>query len=318
MRAMPEITRDLDAAVARLRSGQLVALPTETVYGLAADAANPEAVAQVYALKRRPSHNPLIVHLAEAAAADAWAAELTDRAVRLMAAFWPGPLTLVVPARPDVPRTITAGQPTVALRQPDHPVALAVLQRFGGALVAPSANRYMGISPTTALHVAAQFAGEDLLIVEGGSCRVGLESTIVSLLPDAPARLLRPGMLSRERIEAILGEKLQDSAAGIRVPGQHRRHYAPTTPAWRFAGSDPGRRDAPRVGWLFCGEPFTVTGPRLDLGAAPDNYAQGLYEALYHLDQLDLTAIMVQLPPDTPAWLAVQDRLRRATAPLVD
>ncbi|MFU8815670.1 MAG: L-threonylcarbamoyladenylate synthase, partial [Pseudomonadales bacterium] len=202
---MPTITDDPEAAAARLRAGGLVAVPTETVYGLAADARNPSAIAAVYALKGRPVSNPLIVHVADADWLPDWAVEVPEAARDLIAAFWPGPLTLVLTARADVPGIVTADQDTVALRQPDHPLCLTLLRLFGRAVVAPSANRYMSISPTTAEHVARQFPDSDLLILDGGPCRVGVESTIVSLLTDEPPpphqprllrpRLLRPGLL---------------------------------------------------------------------------------------------------------------------------
>jgi L-threonylcarbamoyladenylate synthase len=234
-----------------------------------------------------------------------------------MAAFWPGPLTLVLTARPEVPAILTAGQDSVAIRQPDHPVCLELLGRLGRAVVAPSANRYMSISPTTAEHVARQFADTDLLILDGGPCTVGVESTIVSLLPDEPPRLLRPGMLGRARIEEVLGCALTiGSESTVRVPGQHERHYAPGLPAWRFTTAAPDRRADPRVGWLLCGTSLRVAGPVIDLGSDPLVYARRLYAALYRLDHDDLDGICVHMPPDTEPWRAVRDRLRRATLPL--
>ena len=193
-------------------AGELLALPTETVYGLAANARDDQAVAKVFALKGRPASNPLIIHLASAEQAQDWAREIPAAARQLMDAFWPGPLTLVLPAHAHVSRTITAGQDSVALRVPAHPLALDVLRRFGGGLVAPSANRYMSISPTCAEHVAQQFADSDLLILDGGASAVGLESTIVSLLENDPPRLLREGMLSAAQIEAVLGAPLLHGA----------------------------------------------------------------------------------------------------------
>jgi L-threonylcarbamoyladenylate synthase len=311
---MPTITRDPEAAAARLRAGGLVAIPTETVYGLAADARNPEAIARVYALKGRPASNPLIVHVADAAWLPDWAVEVPPAARDLIAAFWPGPLTLVLTARADVPRTVTADQDTVALRQPDHPLCLTLLRMLGRALVAPSANRYMSLSPTTAEHVALQFADSDLLILDGGPCRVGMESTIVSLLPDEPPRLLRPGMIDRPAIERVLGTALATDAHGaVRVPGQHERHYAPGTPAWRFDSADASARANPRFGWLLCGSALAVAGNALDLGHEPDEYARRFYAALYRLDHADLDGILVEMPPDEERWRAIRDRISRAT-----
>ncbi|WPC04219.1 L-threonylcarbamoyladenylate synthase [Pseudomonas benzenivorans] len=314
---MPEFTTDLDLACAHLRAGQLLALPTETVYGLAADARNAEAVARVFALKGRPSSNPLIVHLAEASQAADWAASIGPDAQRLMARFWPGPLTLVLPAADWVPRSITAGQDSVALRVPAHPLARRLLERFAGALVAPSANRYMSISPTCSAHVAQQFAETDLLILEGGECRVGLESTIVSLLPGQAPRLLREGMLAAGEIEALLGQPLNRGSEGaVRAPGQHHRHYAPGTPSWRFRQLPQEALDDPACGWLWCGQARPSAGPALDLGADPADYAQGLYAALYRLDALGLQRLLIQSPPADEAWAAVSDRLARASTPL--
>ena len=314
---MPTLTTDLDLACARLKAGELLALPTETVYGLAADARNEAAVAKVFALKGRPSSNPLIVHLAHASRTGDWAAEVPSAAQRLMDAFWPGPLTLVLPARADVSRAVTAGQNSVALRVPAHPLARQLLERFGSGLVAPSANRYMSISPTSPAHVMQQFADSDLLILDGGPCAVGLESTIVGLLPGEPARLLREGMLSASQIEAVLGEPLARGEAGeLRVPGQHHRHYAPGTPTQRFQQVPTMALQDPRCAWLWCGAAQPSVGPALDLGADPERYAQGLYAALYELDNLGLDRLLIQTPPPGEAWAAVHDRLARASRPL--
>lgn len=314
---MPTLTTDLDLACARLKAGELLALPTETVYGLAADARNEAAVAKVFALKGRPSSNPLIVHLAHASQTGDWAAEVPSAAQRLMDAFWPGPLTLVLPARADVSRAVTAGQNSVALRVPAHPLARQLLELFGSGLVAPSANRYMSISPTSPTHVMQQFADSDLLILDGGPCAVGLESTIVGLLPGEPARLLREGMLSASQIEAVLGEPLARGEAGeLRVPGQHHRHYAPGTPTQRFQQVPTMALQDPRCAWLWCGAAQPSVGSALDLGADPERYAQGLYAALYELDNLGLDRLLIQTPPPGEAWAAVHDRLARASRPL--
>ncbi|MEZ5557962.1 MAG: L-threonylcarbamoyladenylate synthase [Pseudomonadales bacterium] len=310
---MPHITHDVTAAVARLRDGGLVAIPTETVYGLAAEAANPAAVAAVYALKGRPATNPLIVHVADPAWLYDFARDVPALALRLIERFWPGPLTLVLPARDEVPRAITANQDSVALRQPAHPLCLAVLRGLGSALVAPSANRFMSISPTTAAHVAHQFAGEDLLILDGGPCTVGLESTIVSVLPGHAPTLLRPGMLDVQSLEAVAGTAIvRHGQADVRAPGQHRRHYAPRTPTQLFDEAQAADTRNPRVGWIFCAAPFAVAGPALALGSEPDGYARRLYDALYQLDAADLDLLLIQRPPARDAWRAVTDRLQRA------
>lgn len=310
----PVLISDIDQACERLRAGGLVAIPTETVYGLAADACNLDAVARVYQLKQRPVSNPLIVHLADWSDVHHWVRSLPAPAERLMKAFWPGPLTLVLQAAEHVSPVITGGQGTIALRVPAHPVARTLLSRFGGALVAPSANRYMSISPTTPEHVARQFADEDLLILEGGPCRVGLESTIVGLLPEDVPRLLRYGMLSVAELESVLGLPLAFGSKGdVRVPGQDHRHYAPSCPAWRFATAPADALADPRTGWLWCGQTQPSAGPALDLGHEARAYAKALYDALYQLEQQQLDRLMIAMPPDTPAWAAVHDRLGRAT-----
>lgn len=309
---MPLITDDIGLCAERLRDGHLLALPTETVYGLAADARREDAVRQVFRLKGRPTTNPLIVHLHTAEQAREWVTEITPQAQYLMDSFWPGPLTLVLPARADVLRCVTAGQDSVALRVPAHPAARELLRTFAGGLVAPSANRYMSISPTSAEHVAKQFAHSDLYILDGGPCQVGLESSIVSLLPGDSPRLLRRGMLSRMRLQEALTEHLLDSNGDVRVPGQHHRHYAPTTPALGFQQAPSAALDDPKHGWLWCGQAQSSQGPALNLGSDPERYAAGLYAALYQLDALGLERIYIQLPAQQEAWAAVHDRLARA------
>lgn len=310
---MPRITRNLLECADRLRSGSLVAMPTETVYGLAADARQDAAVKQVFALKGRPATNPLIVHLEDAAQATEWASAVPTAARALMTAFWPGPLTLVLPARDDVSRLVTAGQDSVALRVPAHPTARALLGAFGGALVAPSANRYMSISPTCAAHVAQQFADSDLLILDGGRCQVGLESTIVSVLEGDRPRLLRTGMLGQSALEAVLDQPLADRDGGLRAPGQHHRHYAPGTATLAFREAPTEALASADCGWLWCGRAQPSQGPALDLGAEPEIYAAKLYAALYELDALGLSRLYIQLPPADAAWAAVHDRLARAS-----
>ncbi len=312
---MPSITTDLDRCVQQLRSGNLLAMPTETVYGLAADARNSEAVAKVFQLKQRPDSNPLIVHLADASQASNWASHIPAQAQVLMDACWPGPLTLVLPARDDVLRSVTAGQDSVALRVPAHPVARALLQAFGDGLVAPSANRYMSISPTSAAHVARQFAESELLILDGGACQVGLESSIVSLLPGDSPRLLRHGMLGQARLEQILGQALENRPGSVRAPGQCRRHYAPGTPTSSFSELPRPQLDDPDCGWIWCGQAHPSRGPAVDLSGDPERYAAGLYAALYQLDALALRHIHIQLPPQSAAWAAVHERLSRACEP---
>lgn len=319
-----------DALIARavelLRAGQLVALPTETVYGLGADALNPAAVARLFALKGRPAEHPLIIHLPPEAPLEDWADEVPPAARALAAAYWPGPLTLILPRRPRVPRIVTGGQDTVALRVPDHPLALALLRAFGSGIAAPSANRFGHISPTTAAHVRAEFGDEIPLILDGGACRVGLESTIVDLTRGAPV-VLRPGAITAQDIDRLLGTapgSLLDIQAGPargaapRAPGLLQRHYAPHTPAELVASAAlPGRLaelavQGHSVGVLGLGHKAPQTG--IALPPDPAAYGHGLYAALRTLDRCGYARLLIETPPQDDAWQAVNDRLRRAVA----
>ncbi len=285
----------IPAAVDILRRGGLVAFPTETVYGLGADATNADAVGRIFAAKGRPATNPLIVHVASAAIAKRYATDWPADADRLAAAFWPGPLTIVLPRDATIADAVSAGRGTVGLRVPDHPLALALLAAFDGPVAAPSANRANAVSPTTADHVRAELGGRVDLILDGGPCGVGIESTVVDLTGPRPA-LLRPGGVSREKVEAVVGPVavVHGSAAS---PGQGSRHYAPVTPAVRF---EPGEPVPPGAVVLRC-------------GADPVAYARNLYASLRDLDRRGAAAIYVEMPPDTPPWAAVRDRLARAT-----
>ncbi len=297
----------LDRAAAILRAGGLVAFPTETVYGLGADACNGRAVARIFAAKGRPRFNPLIVHLADAQAARALV-EWSDAAEALATRFWPGPLTLVLPLLPDSPLSplVTAGLPSLALRVPAHPLARALLARFGGPVAAPSANPSGRISPTTAAHVAAGLSGRIEAILDGGPCPVGVESTILGLT-DTP-RLLRPGGLASEEIAAALGQPLAPSGPGISAPGQLASHYAPAAPM---------RLDATEK---LPGERLLGFGavPRADLNLSPagdlTEAAANLFAMLHRIDD-GSTAIAVSPIPETGLGRAINDRLRRAAAP---
>jgi len=299
---------DIDRAIALLRAGGLVALPTETVYGLAADATNGTAVAGIYAAKDRPSFNPLIVHVGDVDRARQFA-HWTDSAEILASAFWPGPLTLVLPLRPDagLSALVTAGMDSVALRVPAHPVAQTLLGRSGLALAAPSANPSGRISPTTADHVLAGLGGRIAAVLDGGACGVGLESTIVGLT-GAPV-LLRPGGLPAEAIEAALGHALDRAqpGAGITAPGQMTSHYAPGAPVRLNAA-------APGPGEVFLG--FGDMACDLNLSQSGDlvEAAAHLFGHLHRLDAMG-RPIAVAPIPDTGLGLAINDRLRRAAAP---
>jgi L-threonylcarbamoyladenylate synthase len=310
-------------AAAVLRRGGLVSFPTETVYGLGASALDAAAVQRIFAAKGRPAHNPIIVHVADAAGATAVAGEWPATAALLAERFWPGPLTLVLPGRPEVPEVVTAGGPTVAIRVPAHPVARALLEAAAIPVAAPSANRSAGLSPTRAEHVLGDLEGRIDLLLDGGPCPGGIESTVLDVTT-APPRLLRPGLVSREELEALIGPVLVGAVPAegpLPSPGLLRRHYAPRTPLWCVPA--PSRelvlalaRDGRKIGWVVRGTTSEAPpgGVVRTLPADPDGYAAGLYAALHELDAAGLEAIVVELPPDEPAWTAVRDRLSRAAA----
>lgn len=313
------LTADIAAAVAALGRGEVVGLPTETVYGLAADAENPDAVRRIFALKGRPVDHPVIVHVANASGLDRYGRDLPEAARRLAAAFWPGPLTLVVRRAAHVSDLITGGQDTVGLRAPGHPVAQAVLAAFGRGLAAPSANRFGHISPTTAAHVRAEFGAAVPLVLDGGECPVGIESTIVDLSGARP-RILRPGMLDRARIEAVAGP-LDEAVArdAPRVSGALESHYAPDTPVAmcsRAAVTDRQMQLAARglIARILALGTLPAGAHGIALPAEPEGYAHGLYAALRTLDALGADALLVEAVPDAPGWEAIRDRLARATA----
>lgn len=302
-------------AVEILRAGGLVAFPTETVYGLGADASSPEAVARLYAAKGRPADHPVIVHFAGAEAAFSWAREIPEAARRLAAKFWPGPLTLVLKRSPKAKDFVTGGQDSVGLRVPSHPVAQALLREFGGAVAAPSANEFGSLSPTTAQHVRADLAGKVDLVLEGGPSEVGIESTIVDL-SGADVVLLRPGRISRSEIEELLDVKVTSAAASSpRHSGGLERHYAPKTPA-RLAAPHALDAEIARRGLDVAVLAFSKPDERVDtwirMPRDPKAYAQRLYAALRELDEAGCGSILIEAPPETAAWDAVRDRLQRA------
>ncbi len=312
------------AAAAALRSGDVVAFPTETVYGLGADARNADAVRKVYALKGRPADHPLIVHVTGREAAGQWAAAIPEAARVLMARFWPGPLTLVLPARDEVSRLVTGGQDSVALRAPRHPVAQALLKSFGGGLAAPSANPFGRLSPTEARHVRSYFP--ELTVLDGGPCCLGLESTIVALLGSRP-RVLRPGALSLAALREALGGMAIDlggtDAAQPRVPGALPAHYAPATPLEVVPAERLARRaeglwaQGLRVAVLRrrCGpwqSPALPPVPRFLLPTGPRGYGRLLYARLREIDRFGFDRLLVEAPPTEEDWWAVNDRLARA------
>jgi L-threonylcarbamoyladenylate synthase len=313
----PAAAPDVDRAVELLRAGRLVAFPTETVYGLGADASNPEAVARIFSAKGRPADHPLIVHLASAAQVADWAEAFPAPARALADAFWPGPLTLVVRKAPRVSDAVTGGQDTVGLRVPSHPVAHELLRRFGGGIAAPSANRHGRVSPTRAGHVREELGERVDLVLDGGDCEVGLESTIVGCEGEV-VTLLRPGQITRRDLERIVGPVRAPAARAPRVPGSMRSHYAPTTPVHvEEAGTIDRRcrqRDAADIA-VLARRPVppgcTVRAWR-SMPVDPRGYGRALYAALRELDALGAARIVVEEVPAGDAWAAVADRLTRA------
>ena len=292
------------AAADALLGGRLVVIPTETVYGLAADATNEDAVKSIFEAKGRPPENPLIVHIADLGWLNNLASDVPESAIRLARSYWPGPLTLVLKKKPEVSSLVSAGLDTVGIRMPSHPVALKLLAEVGRPLAAPSANKFTRLSATKAENVDPELAALAAMVLDGGACEVGLESTVVDCVGSVP-RILRPGKISKLQIEALLGmEVLVGPDAGHRSPGLYPRHYSPKTPLCLV------HRLAPDQAGLVLTD---LTNPgQVLMPADPIAYGALLYETLHDLDQVGIDKIFVESPPQTPEWAAVWDRLRKA------
>lgn len=336
----PVDAQRIDLAAQRLMQGRLVAFPTETVYGLGADAENPQAVARIYAAKGRPANHPVIAHIAPCADIGYWTSSISPEARALIDAFWPGPLTLILPRAARIPDCVSAGQPSIGIRCPSHPVAQDLLKRFAslkpgghGGLAAPSANKFGQVSPTTASHVRGEFPEldeQELMILEGGPSEVGIESTIVDLSrldQGIGPVLLRPGHISVLQLAQALGRDIAlPDAEAPKVSGSLKAHYAPRTPlallAWAqiqeaIAAAPAGERWAV---YAFETAPADLPGHVYwESGSSdPYAYARDLYATLRRLDQRGCDRILVQKAPSTPAWQAVNDRLGRAAAAFSD
>lgn len=306
---------NLAQTVALLKQGEVVAIPTETVYGLAADARNEDALRQIYTVKERPASNPLIVHIASAEQVSEWASAFSPLAKKLALTFWPGPFTLVLPAKENVSNIVRAGEPTVALRVPSHPVTQQVLQQSGLGLAAPSANKYTQLSPTSAAHVM-QGLGQEIAVLDGGACVVGIESTIVSV-EEEDWRLLRLGMIAEADIAVVAGKPaIRNMKVVPKTPGQHVLHYAPKTPIRMFDSkaalltfSDKQTNCAA----LLIGKGAMTNGQTYNLPDNPDAVAEQLYNTLHQMDALGVEQLLIETPPDQPEWLAIKDRLTRAS-----
>ena len=317
---------EIESAVQALRDGELVAFPTETVYGLGANAQNPAAVRKIFEAKRRPSQHPLIVHLDSPRFLHRWVGEVPDSAMKLAERFWPGPFTMVMARGPNVHDVVTGGQNTVAIRVPSHPMAQQLLTAFGGGIAAPSANRYGRLSPTRAEHVRDELGDAVRIILDGGECQIGLESTIVAC--EGPrVRLLRPGAVTASQLVEVLGDlALGPGAESPRVPGSSPAHYAPITP---MAIVPAGEIDAQAAALSQGGRRIAVLAQRLPLkghkyvtwinaGRRPEQYAQDLYANLRTLDKAGCQRILVQDVPRDERWDAVRDRLLRAASDISD
>lgn len=316
------LQEQVQQAVEALRAGEPVAFPTETVYGLGANANNPDAVRRIFTLKGRPSTHPVIVHIDHPRYLQRWVRDMTPEAKKLAEAFWPGPLTLVAKRALAVNDVITGGQDTVAIRVPNHPIAQQLLNAFGGGIAAPSANRYGHVSPTRAEHVREEF-GEDLKIVlDGGDAKIGLESTIVSCLGDAP-RILRPGSITLSQLRVVVPNiQVGPNPSAPRVPGTTARHYSPATPV----NVVPSRRlsqvtteisgEHEKVAVLAMHPPARATPYMtwINAGSRPDLYARQLYANLRTLDKAGAKIILVEEVPEGERWDAIRDRLKRAAS----
>jgi L-threonylcarbamoyladenylate synthase len=328
-------SQEIDQALALLKAGQVIGLPTETVYGLAADATNEAAIKKIYALKDRPADHPLIVHIAPpnleeldsteawSRALQAWARDIPEEALVLAKTFWPGPLTMVLTKAKQVSPLVTGGQDTVAIRCPNHPVAIDLLKRWGKGLVAPSANRFGKVSPTCAQDVLDEFPQENLLVLDGGHCQVGIESTIIDLsrLDQSGPRVLRPGMLTQEDILQALSLVAKENHDGFPVPrvsGSLSAHYAPKTPLiLRNLNTVLPELSHKKVAYVSLGldpQAFAEAGELtlLQWGLNPAKYAQQLYRVLRDFDKENYDYIIFDEPPDTQEWSGILDRLKRA------
>jgi len=315
----------IEAAARALEAGQLVAFPTETVYGLGADAENPAAVAAIYAAKGRPQDHPVIVHVAPGASLDYWCADIPQEAYQLADAFWPGPLTMILKRASNIPDAVSGGQDTVGIRCPSHPVAIALLQAFKGGqggVAAPSANKFGHVSPTTAQHVRDEFGDDARLaaVLDGGQSEVGIESTIVDLsrLATHGPVLLRPGHIGLDAIAAVIDQvPARPDAAAPRASGTLESHYAPHTPVAMqdtatLASTLARLQQAGRKVALIHYSSLPAVHANVQLPATPAGFAHALYAALRAMDGTGADVILVEAPPQDGAWLGVNDRLRRA------
>ncbi|MGD0300503.1 MAG: L-threonylcarbamoyladenylate synthase [Bryobacteraceae bacterium] len=304
---------EISRAAALIRAGELVAFPTETVYGLGANALDAQAVAKIYAAKGRPAESPLIVHVDSIEMARGLAREWPEQAELLAQRFWPGPLTLVLPKQPQVPDLVTAGLDTVGIRMPSNPIALALIREAGVPIAAPSANRFTELSPTTAQHVRESLGDRVAMVLDGGPATIGIESTVLSVA-GGNALLLRPGMLTKAEIEAVIGPVTVSDASVVGAhpsPGMHQRHYSPRT---RLVLVEDGQLPSDGRGAYLWISKSSDAACIVRMPDHPRAYAAVLYETLHQADAQGLEWIAVEKPPLAPEWAAIHDRLQRAAA----
>jgi L-threonylcarbamoyladenylate synthase len=325
---MPELSSQISSAVTKLKAGKIIAFPTETVYGLGADISIPSAVNRIFEIKERPVNHPLIIHFSQVSQLEYWAQEIPKAARQLAKHFWPGPLTLILPRTHHVPLNVTGGQDMVGLRIPDHPTALALLDAMGSerALAAPSANRFGRISPTTAAHVFDELGHKVDMILDGGSCKVGLESTIVSFKGNS-AIVLRPGGIPLTKLTEVLDEEVflsEIEQSDIRVSGSLNSHYAPLTPLEVWPDTSLWKRSAEiealglhpiLLGWSteFLTKGKNKSFMYFPMPNEPTAYGSQLYATLRRFDNGQYDRLLLEAPPNNPDWLAVLDRLQRAS-----
>lgn len=311
---------NIDIAVALLKQGEVVAMPTETVYGLAADISNQQAVEQIFSLKKRPANHPLIIHISAIEQLTHYAIDIPDYALQLAKHFWPGPLTLVLTKSHLVGDWVTGGQETVGIRMPNHPIALKLIERVGSPLAAPSANQFGKISPTQVKHVQAEF-GDAIHIVDGGSCDIGIESTIIDATQESVCTILRPGMISEQMIQAVLGSNVmvqKPTENSRKVSGTLKSHYAPQKPTFLFKGTaelQALKAEYPSIyGLILSGtfEPALEKWCIMPFDASA--YAHKIYDALRQADDSDCDIIAIERPENHESFVAIVDRLERSCA----
>lgn len=311
---------NIEVAASLLKAGEVVAVPTETVYGLAADIANPRAVMQVFATKSRPSNHPLIVHISNTEQLSKYAINIPDYAWRLAQQFWPGPLTLVLSKSTRVGDWVTGGQDTVGIRMPNHPLTLKLIELVGSPLAAPSANRFGKISPTQVEHVIAEF-GDSIHVLDGGHCEVGIESTIIDATEEGACTILRPGMINIDAIKAVLGSNIlvkEPTQHSKKVSGTMQSHYAPHKPTYLFNSIDEleaiiAEHNVNIYGLILSDEYARLCEQSYKMSSIPADYAQALYNALRTADNSNCNIIVIECPQMSKNWAAILDRLKRST-----